>query len=600
MVRELDHGWRDLALGHMAHRLALDVDQLRVRLQLHLVARAVLGLVQHAELCEQLHVLLVEHVRCGVDQRLQVQQPAAFSLVDPLVGVAVAVEDDARMFGQRGAHPAVGGLVEVGGAFHGLAEALQRLRHDRVQDRVRVGQVHLRARHAELELVAGERKRAGAVAVGVVALEARQHFHAEVHVHRVGAVVVFAGDDGVDHAAELVAEEDGDDRRRCLVRAEAMVVAGGRDRDAQQVLVVVDRLHDRGEEHEESQVARRRLARVEQVLGVGRDRPVVVLARAVDAFEGLLVLQADEAVVRGDRAHELHRQQVVVDRHVRNREHRRELVLARRHFVVLGLGRHAELPQRLVKLLHEVVHRGADGAEVVLFHLLALAWWRAEQRAAGQDEVLTLLVVFLLDQEVLLLGADGGGHARDVLAEEREHAARLLGDGLHRAQKRRFLVERFAGVRAERGRDAENLVFDERVARRVPRGVAARFERGADAAGREAAGVGLALDERLAGERHDGAPVGLRIEEGVVLLARDARKRLEPVRVMRGAICNRPFLHGVRHHVGNLDVERLALLDRLRKRLVRCRRQQLLHRVVVEHERAVFLSDSSHVMPLSR
>ena len=296
-----------------------------------------------------------------------------------------------------------------------------------------------------------------------------------------------------------------------------------------------------------------------------------------------------------DGAHELHRQQVVVDGHVADGEHGRELVLAGRHLVVLRLGGHAQLPQLLVELLHELVHRGADGAEVVLLHLLALARRRAEERAAGQDEVLALLVVGLLDEEVLLLGADRGGDARHVLPEEREHLARLLRDGLHRAQQRRLLVERLAGVAAERRGDAQHLVLDERVARRVPCRVAARLERRAHAAAGEARGIGLALDERLARERHDGAAVLLRVQERVVLLGRDARERLEPVRVVRCPVGDRPFLHGMGHDVRHVRVERFALLDRLREGLVGLRWQQLLHRMVVEDERSVFLSDSSHV-----
>ena len=80
-----------------------------------------------------------------------------------------------------------------------------------------------------------------------------------------------------------------------------------------------------------------------------------------------------------------------------------------------------------------------------------------------------------------------------------------------------------------------------------------------------------------------------------MLFGRDARQRLEPVRVMRGTVGNGPFLHGMRNHIRNFDVERLAFLNRLGQRLVRRRRQQLLHRMIVEHQRAVFLSDSSHV-----
>ena len=76
---------------------------------------------------------------------------------------------------------------------------------------------------------------------------------------------------------------------------------------------------------------------------VGAHRPVVVLARAVDAGERLLVQQADEAVAAGDVLQHLHRQLLVVGADVGVLEDRRDLVLGRRDLVVARLDRHAEL-----------------------------------------------------------------------------------------------------------------------------------------------------------------------------------------------------------------------------------------------------------------
>ena len=205
-------------------------------------------------------------------------------------------------------------------------------------------------------------------------------------------------------------------------------------------------------------------------------------------------------MVGGDDLHLLHREQVVVDGLGAGLEDGGELVLAGGNLVVLGLGRHGELPELVIELLHELVDRRADGAEVVLLKLLALDRLAPKERAAAHDEVGARCVVLLLDEEVLLLGADGGGDARDVLAEDLEHALRLGVKGDAGAQQRRLLVERLAGVGDERRRDAENLVLDEGGGGGVPGGVAAGLEGGAQAAGREARGVGLALDERLAGE----------------------------------------------------------------------------------------------------
>ena len=358
------------------------------------------------------------------------------------------------------------------------------------------------------------------------------------------------------------------------------------------------------EEDEELEVLLGGVAGVEQVGAVGRQRPVVVLARAVDAGKGLLVLQAHQAVVAGKDLHELHDQQVVVDGDVGLLEHGCELVLGGGDLVVLGLGGDGELPELLVELLHKTAHRGADGAEVVLLELLALGGCGAEKGTPGEDEVGALGVVLLLDEEVLLLGAHGGDHAYGVAAEEAQHAARLVAHGVHGAQQRRLLVERLAGIAHEGRGDAEHVVFDEGRARGVPGGVATRLEGGADAAGGEARGVGLALDELFAREGHDGGAVGLGVEEGVVLLTRDARERLEPVGVVGRPLFDRPLLHGVGHDVGHLDVEGRPLLDGLEHGLVGDLGELLAHHLLAEYPGSVDLAridcHGSHSLSVGR
>src|SRR6185436_1059028 len=114
-------------------------------------------------------------------------------------------------------------------------------------------------------------------------------------------------------------------------------------------------------------------------------------------------------------------------------------------------------------------------------------------------QVGTLEVVLLIDQEVLLLGPNRGEDAAALLvAEQAQRLDRRAREGVHRAQQRDLGVERLARPRRERRRDAEQrgvrILEDEGRAGRVPGGVAARLEGGADAAGREGGRVGLALD----------------------------------------------------------------------------------------------------------
>ena len=104
-------------------------------------------------------------------------------------------------------------------------------------------------------------------------------------------------DECLHDGRKRVAQEDGDDGRRRLVGTEAVIVSGRGDGHAQEVCVLVDGGYQAGEEHEELQVVLRMWARLKQVLAVGRKRPVVMLARAVDVLKRLLVLQAHEAMV---------------------------------------------------------------------------------------------------------------------------------------------------------------------------------------------------------------------------------------------------------------------------------------------------------------
>ena len=174
-----------------------------------------------------------------------------------------------------------------------------------------------------------------------------------------------------------------------------------------------------------------------------------------------------------------------------------------------GLGRDAQAPELAVEIHHEGQHALADGAEVLVFELLALGRGSAEEGAAGEDEVRALLGQASVDQEVLLLGPDGGEDAAGGgVAEPAQDAQGLLAQGLLRAQQRDLVVQGLAGVRDEGGGDGQGdavgLDLQEDRAGDVPGGVAAGLEGGADAARREGAGVGLALDEALAGELGDG------------------------------------------------------------------------------------------------
>ena len=87
---------------------------------------------------------------------------------------------------------------------------------------------------------------------------------------------------------------------------------------------------------------------------------------------------------------------------------------------------------------------------------------------------------------------------------------------------------------------------------------------------------GSPLTSSLPRELGHGLAVAGRGQERVVLLGGDAGQRLEPVRVVRGALLDRPVLERRRHRVGHGRVERLAVRDRPPQRVIHRLRQPLL------------------------
>src|SRR5699024_8912480 len=239
-------GGDQLLAGDLEHGARFDVDDLGVVLHLHFVAAEQFGLGQHAELFHQGHVLGVLQGDHGVGGTLAVGQAAALGFGLPGFAVAVAVEDHPAVVVQRLFDPGGGGALKIGGGGGLFHKVLQGLGHGGVEDGVRVGQVLGGAGHAELELVAGEGEGGSTVAVGGVLAELGQHVHAQVHLHLHGARVGGIAAHRVDDGFQFLAHKDRDDGRRGLVGAQAVVVAGGGDRGAQQVGVFIHGLDHGG------------------------------------------------------------------------------------------------------------------------------------------------------------------------------------------------------------------------------------------------------------------------------------------------------------------------------------------------------------------
>ena len=341
------------------------------------------------------------------------------------------------------------------------------------------------------------------------------------------------------------------------------------------------RVHHEGDE---AQVLFLRLAGGhQQDASVRAQRPVVVLARAVDALEGLLVQQDAEAVRAGHLAHQRHDEHVVVHGQVAFLEDGCQLKLVGSHLVVARLQRDAQLQCLDFQVFHEGGHAGGDGAEVVVLQLLALRSLVPHQRAARQQQVGTGGIETLVHQEVLLLPAQVGHHLLHLRVEVVADVRCGLVHGTQGFQQGRLVVQRLAGVGNEDGGDAQRVVHHEDGRRGVPRTVSACLERVADAAVGEAGRIRFLLHEQLAGELLHHAALAVVFHEGIVLLGRALGQGLEPMGVVRGAQFHGPTLHALSHLVGHVAVQGCPVVHGIRQAGIDIGGQVLEHLLAVEH-----------------
>ena len=327
-----------------------------------------------------------------------------------------------------------------------------------------------------------------------------------------------------------------------------------RDRNAKQVSVPRDRADDSEQKEQELRVLMGRIAGLEQVVSmIIGEGPVEVLARTVDTRERLFVQQELEAIAVGHALHRLHNQHIMIGCDIGVLKGHRDLVLRGRNFVVACFHWHAELIQLGFGLEHARQDSLRNGAEVMVFQLLSLGRFGAEQSPSRVDQVRSREVKVLVDQEVLLFGPGRAVDAGGTRAKKSENPDCVFRQCLVGAEQGGFLIEGFAGPRAKCGGDAKGcavrVLEDECRARRVPGRVAACFKRGTDAAGREAGCVRLSADQFLAAEFRDRHAVFGRDQERIVFLSGQPGHRLKPVSVVGRAMFHRPFPHRRRYHV---------------------------------------------------
>ena len=320
--------------------------------------------------------------------------------------------------------------------------------------------------------------------------------------------------------------------------------------------MLLDRGQDVDEEGDELEVSCRILAgSKQQGAGVSTERPVVVLSRTVDTVEGLLVQQHNETVLARDLVHHVHYHLVLVVGEVALPEDWSKFELVGSDLVVPGLQGNAEFVAFVLEILHECCDAGGNGREVVVLELLVLGGGVAHQCASCEDKVRPGCIEILVNEEILLLPAKVGMHLGYLWIEELADRYRSVGNGLERLLERCLVVQSFACVRDEHSRYAEGVILDEDGGSRIPSGVTAGLEGGADAAAGEGRGVRLLLNKGLAVEGLDHATLPVVFHQGVMFLGSHFREGLEPVGDVRDAVFERPFLHAFGDLVSRGQVE---------------------------------------------
>ena len=152
-----------------------------------------------------------------------------------------------------------------------------------------------------------------------------------------------------------------------------------------------------------------------------------MLTGSIDTVERFFMKQADKTMSIRHSLHHLHRELVLVTCKIRLAIDRCNLVLGGSHLVVFRLGKHADLPELFVKILHESRNAGLDLTEVVILKLLSLRRLVSEECTSRKTQILTLVVKGFIDQKIFLLrSALRGNTLRFGIAEESQDSNSLL------------------------------------------------------------------------------------------------------------------------------------------------------------------------------
>ena len=123
---------------------------------------------------DQHHILFSKIRRQALSCGGEVAQATAGCFFLPFVRITVAAENDSQMVAEGCGNQFMQRVIKVLGLFQHIRKFAQFLRHDGVQNGIRIGNGLRGTQHTELEFITGEGKGRGTVAVrGILGMAGR-------------------------------------------------------------------------------------------------------------------------------------------------------------------------------------------------------------------------------------------------------------------------------------------------------------------------------------------------------------------------------------------------------------------------------------------
>ncbi|CDD62132.1 unknown [Clostridium sp. CAG:505] len=202
------------------------------------------------------------------------------------------------------------------------------------------------------------------------------------------------------------------------------------------------------------------------------NRPVIVLAAAVDTSKGFFMKQTNQTMSCRNFLHNFHCQLVVICCDVCCCIDGRQFMLCRSHFVVFRLCQYAKLPQFFIQIFHKSGYRRFDGTKIVIIQFLTFRRLCTKQSPSSKNQVTTFFIHFSVYQKIFLLRPHRSTDAfHMVIAKQTQDTQRLTVQCLHGSEQWCFLIQRFPCIRTKCSGNTQGFSFDECIGCRIPCGI---------------------------------------------------------------------------------------------------------------------------------